>query len=166
MSNRPNRIEVPVALNYANIIIEVSDILNKIAESRFDGQNTKHVNDMQPETDFRQDNDLVKSFFDTAICNVIKRIGPYVNCGEWNETTSCYDLNLSFPPRWNETRRQVLENSIKNYIVYHIIWQWLEKVSIEDAPIYKAKADELLRDVKAACESRHGKVHYGWNTTY
>ena len=71
-------IEIEVVMERDDIAATATSILNKMAEARFDGQNTQYVNNMQPETDFCQDESLVKMYFDEGIANITRRIEPYV----------------------------------------------------------------------------------------
>lgn len=158
-------ITVEVLLDKDDIVAEATSILNKMAEARFDGQNTQYVNNMQPETDFCQDQNLVNSIFDDGLANIMRRIEPYLD--------SCEDammggkiMKLHFPDTWIENQETVLATKMKNYLVHYIIAQWLEKVSVSDTAYTTAKADGLLRAVKGVCELRKCRVHRVYNGTY
>lgn len=160
----PKKIDITVSAgtngNRDVVLGKVISILNQVAEARFDGQNTKYVNNMQPEIDFNQDRDLVYGYFDSGIANIIKRIEPYV------VSYSDGVLSLSFPENWKQSQQTVLETKINEYLVHYIISQWVEKVSVDDVPLYTEKANQLLREIKGVCELRKGAVHRGWDTTY
>lgn len=161
--HEPYRMELTIVLN--DITRQAVGILNKIAEARFDGQNTQYVNNLQPETDMCNDSNILNELFSDGIANIMRKIEPYVE-GYEDETTGERTLNLVFPWNWKQAMRPVLETNIKSYLVQYIIAQWLEKVSISDAEYNIAKAEKLLRDIKGVCELRRGKVHRGFDTTY
>ena len=159
-------------------IIETAlSILNKMAEARFDGQNTQYVNNMQPEVDFEQDKNLVNGFFDEGVGNIVTRIEPYVvSCEETKPSevveneraaeSEGYVFSLRFPEDWKSNLLPSLEKKMENYLVHYIIAQWLEKVSMADTEYTMDKAKKLLGDIKWTCEVRKGKVHRIWNGTY
>jgi hypothetical protein len=181
-------IEVDVNVDYSTIEKELTATLHKIAEARFDGQNAKYVNDLQPELDFDRDEILVNNYYTNAITNIIRRIEPYVAGYEQptpeptpdpqpdpksdNETRSDelyptdYVLHLRFPYNWSTNQEAGLKLKIKEYIVHYIIAQWLEKVSMSDTAYSMDKANKLLRDIKGICELRKCRVHRVWNGTY
>lgn len=158
-------IEIEVVMKRDTIAKTATSILNKMAEARFDGQNTQYVNNMQPETDFCQDNDLVKMYFEEGIANIIRRIEPYVK--DCKDGIMGYKIfSLVFPENWKANQQPVLERKMESYLVSYIVAQWLEKVSVSDTAYTMEKAAQLLRDIKGVCELRKGNVHRGWNTTY
>ena len=162
---KPKPIEIEVVMERETIVETATSILNKMAEARFDGQNTQYVNNMQPETDFCQDENLVKMYFDEGIANIMRRIEPYVKeCVEGILGNKIF--NLIFPENWKAGQQPVLERKMESYLVSYIVAQWLEKVSLTDTAWTTEKAAGLLRDIKGVCELRKGKVHRGWNTTY
>lgn len=168
----PQPIEFDVTIERNAIVGTVVSTLNKMAEARFDGQNTQYVNNMQPEMDFEQDRNLVYGYYEEGVANIVRRIEPYVKscetttAAEGTERTDGNVFHLVFPEKWKSSQQPVLETKIRNYIVHYIIAQWLEKVSVSDTTYTMEKAAQLLRDIKGVCELRHGRVHRGWNTTY
>lgn len=171
----PQPIEVDITIERNAIIETVVSTLNKMAEARFDGQNTQYVNNMQPEVDFEQDRNLVYGYYKEGVANIVRRIEPYVKSCETTPTeeteteTEQVDGNvfhLVFPEKWKSSQQPVLETKIRNYLVHYIIAQWLEKVSVSDTTYTMEKAAQLLRDIKGICELRKGKVHRIWNGTY
>lgn len=174
----PQPIEVDITIERNAIIETVVSTLNKMAEARFDGQNTQYVNNMQPEVDFEQDRNLVYGYYEEGVANIVRRIEPYVR-DETNETdgTDGTDnsseradvltvFRLVMPEKWKSSQQPVLETKIRNYLVHYIIAQWLEKVSVSDTAYTMEKAAQLLRDIKGVCELRKGGVHRVWNGTY
>ena len=224
---KPIRLSVDVCRN--TIVKRVVSYLNKIAESRYDGENMRRVNQLQPETDFCQDSMIVDEAVYGGLMDVIKRIEPYymgleseggggggemdvqpdrlvfsslggtksfmvtTTEGEtldvqpeslsfgWDGGTRTllvrsgggggvddrlFRLELEFPYNWKRQFDIVLKQRIWEYIVNHVIAEWLEKVAPESAGYYVDKARTLLMDVKGTCEMRQGRVHFGWNTTY
>lgn len=169
MSNffsRPTPIEFTVTMSRNSIVGEAVSILNKIAEARFDGQNTQYVNNMQPEIDFEQDRDIAYGFYEDGINNIAQRIEPYVSSYTDEATAGDYVFSLSMPEDWKSNLKPALENKMKSYLLHYIIAQWLEKVSLSDTEWTTKKANELLGKVKWTCELRNGKVHKVWNGTY
>ena len=162
----PVPIETSVTISRTGIVADVVSTLNKMAESRFDGQNTSYVNNLQPEMDFDQDKNLVNGYFDEAVANVMRRIEPYVTGYETNEGNTAGTLSLRFPENWKAEMKPVLESKVNGYVKHYIIFQWLEKVSMPDVEYTAVKVSQLLRDVKGTCELRKGKVHRVWNGTY
>lgn len=158
-------IEIEVVMDCDDIAATATSILNKMAEARFDGQNTQYVNNMQPETDFCQDDNLVKLYFDEGIANIMRRIEPYVKeCKDGYMGNKIF--SLIFPENWKASQQPVLESKMKNYLVSYIVAQWLEKMSMSDTTYTTAKAAQLLRDIKGVCELRKGKVHRVYDGTY
>ncbi len=162
---KPVPIEFDITMERDDIVETATSILNKMAEARFDGQNTQYVNNMQPEVDFEQDRELVYGFFDDGISNIAQRIEPYVESYSDEAKEGDFVFHLSMPENWRDQRR-VLEKKMENYLVHYVIAQWLEKVSMADTEYTMAKASELLRKVKWTCELRKGVVHRIWNGTY
>ena len=161
------QIKVEIDIVKADIIQKALDILNKMAEARYDGENAKYVNNMQPEVDFEQDAAIIDGFYEDGLVRIMNRIEPYV---EDVEEISPYDfgttLHLSFPENWKQKFEGVLRKRIEDYLVYMIIAHWLEKVSISDTQYSMEKADNLLYEVRHTCDMRQGAVHHTWNTTY
>ena len=170
MSNffrRPVPIEFDITIGRDAIVGTVVSTLNKMAEARFDGQNTQYVNNMQPEIDFEQDRNLVYGYYNEAIGNITRRIEPYVSgCEDVTEGTIGNVFHLSMPENWRNTLQQSLKTKMENYLVHYIICQWLEKVSVSDTEYTTAKANKLLGEIKWTCELRKGVVHRIWNGTY
>lgn len=173
----PQPIEVDITIERNAIIETVVSTLNKMAEARFDGQNTQYVNNMQPEVDFEQDRNLVYGYYKEGVANIVRRIEPYVkSCDEIAEEETGQGqastpaagtvFRLVMPEKWKSSQRPVLETKIQNYLVHYIIAQWLEKVSVSDTAYTMEKAAKLLCDIKGVCELRKGKVHRVWNGTY
>jgi len=180
----PQPIEFDITIERNAIVNTVVNTLNKTAEARFDGQNTQHVNNMQPEVDFEQDRNLVYGYYEEGVANIVRRIEPYVkNCETTTDNgagqTDGNVFHLALPEKWKSSQQPVLETKIRNYLVHYIIAQWLEKVgsdkprrryqivvSLADAGYTMEKAAQLLRDIKGVCELRKGKVHRIWNGTY
>ena len=82
----PQPIEVDITIDRNAIIETVVSTLNKMAEARFDGQNTQYVNNMQPEVDFEQDRNLVYGYYKEGVANIVRRIEPYVKSCETTPT--------------------------------------------------------------------------------
>lgn len=162
----PTPIEISITLARDTIVSEAVSILNKIAEARYDGQNTKYVNNMQPEIDFEQDRNIVYGFYEEGIANIARRIEPYVKGYTDEETAGTYIFSLVFPENWKSQEQHALETKMRNYLVNFIIANWMEKVSVGDTEWSLEKSASLLRAIKGICELRQGKVHRGWNTTY
>lgn len=161
--HEPYRIEL--VIDFDGITNQASGILNKMAESRFDGQNTQYVNNMQPEMDMCNDSNIVNDLLNEGVANIVRRIEPYVE--DWDEgMIDDKILKLIFPENWKRNQQPVLETKIKSYLVQYIVAQWLEKVSVVDAEYNNAKANKLLCDIKGVCELRRGRVHRGYDTTY
>lgn len=172
---KPQPIEVQVTMERGTIVETVVSILNKMAEARFDGQNTQYVNNMQPEVDFEQDRNLVYGYYEDGVTNIVRRIEPYVKSCETTPDPSSEEgrnetdgnvFHLVFPENWKANQEAVLVKKMENYLVHYIIAQWLEKVSVSDTTYTMEKAAQLLRDIKGVCELRKGKVHRIWNGTY
>ena len=162
----PVPIVVSITVTRSTIVDEVVGILNKIAESRFDGQNTAYVNALQPEIDFDQDRNIVYSLFDDGLANIVRRIEPYVT--QWGdaENNGVYLMELAMPENWKSQERPALEKKIKDYLVNYIISGWLEKVSTGDVEYTTKKSNDILKSIKGLCELRQGKVHKTWNAPY
>ena len=162
----PVPIVVSITVTRSTIVDEVVGILNKIAESRFDGQNTAYVNALQPEIDFDQDRNIVYGLFDDGLANIVRRIEPYVT--QWGdaENNGVYLMELAMPENWKSQERPALEKKIKDYLVNYIISGWLEKVSAGDVEYTTKKSNDILKSIKGLCELRQGKVHKTWNAPY
>lgn len=166
-------IEFTIYVDRNAIIGKVVSRLNKIAESRFDGNNATYVNNMQPETDFDQDERLVKEYYDEGIGNIVRKVEPYVSSygikidpKTEEEVDGVYAIDFSMPNNWRDTMRKPLETKIESYITAYIIKRWVEMTSASDLEYYTMESDRQLRGIKWVCELRKGAVHYGWNTTY
>lgn len=172
MSNffsRPTPVEFTVTMSRNGIVGEVVSVLNKMAEARFDGQNTQYVNNMQPEIDFEQDRDIVYGFYEDGVVNITQRIEPYIDscdeiAGEGTEPGHVFHMKM--PEDWRANQQSVLGKKMKEYLVHYVIAQWLEKVSISDTEWTTDKAKKLLGKVKWTCELRKSKLHKVWNGTY
>ena len=162
----PVPIVVSITVTRSTIVDEVVGILNKIAESRFDGQNTAYVNALQPEIDFDQDRNIVYGLFDDGLANIVRRIEPYVT--QWGdaENNGVYLMELAMPENWKSQERTAMEKKIKDYLVNYIISGWLEKVSTGDVEYTTKKSNDILKSIKGLCELRQGKVHKTWNAPY
>lgn len=161
----PQPIEFDITIGRNAIVETVVSTLNKMAEARFDGQNTQYVNNMQPEVDFEQDRNLVYGYYEDGIANIAQRIEPYVKSYTDEATAGDYVFSLSMPEEWRD-QRKVLERKMVDYLVHYIIAQWLEKVSVSDIEYTMDKAKELLGKIKWTCELRKSKLHKVWNGTY
>lgn len=161
----PVPIEFDITLSRDAVVADVVSTLNKIGEARYDGENAKYVNNLQPEVDFEQDRDLVNSYFAEAVANIVRRIEPYISSHE-ADADGAHGFHMSMPQNWRSTEQDALETKIKAYARTYIISQWLEKVSMQDEAYTLDKARWLLRDIKGICELRAGKVHRSWNTPY
>jgi hypothetical protein len=183
----PEKIHLNIIVDKEHIIKRVVSMLNKTAESRFDGQNTQYVNNLQPEVDFTQDQELVTEMYEEGIAKIARRIEPYVEgYGVEQKPVTDYDFNddfsddfligsttvgqfvihLAMPHNWKRPFNSLVGRRFEEYLVHFIISQWMERVSPADVEFYTAKSQQLLRDIKGMCELRQGKVHRGWNTTY
>ena len=163
--SKPEPTGVEITISKDDIVSRATSILNKMAEARYDGQNAQYVNNLQPETDFCQDDELLTSFYEDGVARVIKRIEPYVmdfTCNESHVST----LYLQFPSNWKRQFECLLRKRIEEYLVYMIIAHWVEKVSIADTQYSMDKAEDLLYEVRNTCDLRQGMVHRSWNTTY
>ena len=164
---KPEPIHVAITVTRSNVMDEVVGILNKIAEARFDGQNTAYVNSLQPEIDFEQDRTIVYGLFEDGIGNIVRRIEPYVDsCGDNASSGATYNLSLIFPENWKSQMEDALKKKISEYLVNYIIAGWVEKVSLNDTAYSQDKAAAILRSIKGLCEMRQGKVHKTWNAPY
>lgn len=169
--SKPSPIGIDVTINKCDIVEKASNILNKMAEARYDGQNAQYVNNMQPEVDICQDREIICGFVDDGIARIVKRIEPYVvdyNFEDENEDPEVRTatLYLQFPTNWKRQFEAVLRKRIEDYLVYMIIAHWLEKVSIADTQYSMEKSEDLLYELRNTCDLRQGMVHRSWNTTY
>ena len=162
---KKERITKDVTLSRTDTANRVVRILNKIAESRFDGNNAKYVNNMQPEMEFVQDNEIVKDIFNESVMRIAKRIKCYVTVVSDNGNGT-YHLGLSFPHNWVSQFDELLETKIKECLVYMVIAHWLENVSPADVEYYMRKSEDLLHEVRHTCEMRNYVIHTGYNLTY
>ena len=161
----PQPIEFDITIGRNAIVETVVSTLNKMAEARFDGQNTQYVNNMQPEVDFEQDRKLVYGYYEDGISNIAQRIEPYVDNYTDEDTAGDYVFHMKMPEEWRD-QRKVLERKMVDYLVHYIIAQWLEKVSVSDIEYTMDKAKGLLGKIKWTCELRKSKLHKVWNGTY
>lgn len=161
----PVPIEFDIVIDKGDIVQEVVSTMNKIAEARYDGENAKYVNNLQPEPDSCQDDGLVGSYYDEAIANMVRRIEPYIAEVEENALGGS-TFSMRMPQNWRSIEKGALETKMKAYVRTYIMSQWLEKVSMQDEAYTSDKARWLLRDIKGICELRAGKVHRSWNTPY
>jgi hypothetical protein len=162
-----------ILLKRSEVVTKASRILHVMAESRFDGENARYVNNMQFETDSTVENSIIEDLFETGIDHITTRIEPYVmGIGDHTDSETGlaipgeYELTMRMPYNWKRLKEDTLKRKMEEYLAYMIIAHWLEKVSHADIEYCMAKADALLREVKWTCELRQGKVHSGWNTTY
>ena len=164
-------IEFDITIERNAIVETVVSTLNKMAEARFDGQNTQYVNNMQPEVDFEQDRKLVYGYYEDGIANIAQRIEPYVeSCDEIAEEETEQEpghvFHMKMPEEWRANQQNVLEKKMVDYLVHYVIAQWLEKVSVSDIEYTMDKAKGLLGKIKWTCELRKSKLHKVWNGTY
>lgn len=170
----PPNIEFSIVIDRDAVVMpKIVNMLNKIAESRYDGTNAKLVNDMQPELDFDQDKTLLHDSYEDAIERIasqvepyIKSLGLFINPDTEEQVAGKYNFGMSFPHNWKSRMIEPLRKKYETYIVYRIIAEWFEKLSINDVEYNMRKADELLFEIKRICELRQGKVHVAWNSTY
>ena len=165
--SKPNPIQVTVTLTKSDIVNQAVSILNKIAEARYDGQNAKYVNNLQPEVDFEQDAGIIDGFYTDGLMRIMKRIEPYVTDVEADSVdNSVYHFYLTFPENWKRQFESLLKKRMVDYLVYMVIAHWLEKVSMSDTQYSMDKAEDLLYEVRHVCDMRQGAVHKVWNGTY
>lgn len=157
--------EFGIVVDKGDIVQDAISTLNKIGEARYDGQNTQYVSNLQPEIDFCQDRDLICSYCEEAMANIVRRIEPYIASYDEDENHVC-TLNMRMPQNWRSIEQGPLATKVRAYIRTYVISQWLEKVSMQDEAYTSDKARWLLRDIKGICELREGKVHRSWNTPY
>ena len=162
-----------IQLVRSEVVQKASRLLHVMAESRFDGENARYVNNMQFETDSPTEASIIEDLFDTGIDHITTRIEPYVmGIGDVIDPETelpipgAYELTMRMPYNWKRLKEDTLKRKMEEYLAYMIIAHWLEKVSPADIEYCMLKADGLLREVKWICELRQGKVHSGWNTTY
>lgn len=155
------------------VMPKIVNLLNKIAESRFDGTNAAYVNTLQPELDFTQDQTILHDFYEDGIEKIVSQLEPYINnIGLYvdedthEEVEGKYEFVMIMPYNWKHIMKEQLRKKFETYIVYKCVADWVEKVSIKDTEYSLAKADELLFELKRICEMRQGKVHVSWNSTY
>lgn len=170
---KPEPIGIEIAIDKCDIIQKATNILNKMAEARYDGQNAQYVNNLQPEVDFQQDEAIIDGFYEDGLARIITRIEPYVSSvdeskPDVNINPNAYinTLYLTFPQNWKRQFESVLRKRIEDYLVYMIVAHWVEKVSMADTQYSMDKSEDLLYELRHVCDMRQGAVHRGWNTTY